>query len=513
MNIDKIIVTNKRALEAKYGNNTSKIISALNKLIASDKTKGIISSLIFMDDKISMKSFSSRAVKNFSIAKENKTAIDDLYWYFSPDYVMIVGAWDVVPHVRLKNLIAKKEDDDRLINSDLPYACEAPYSNLIGNFLSPTRVVGRLPDIVGGDDESYLIKLIENCIASQPRKVSEYSTYFSLSAKVWKGSTSQSLKYLFPDVTSLKLCPDAEGPYLKSDLSSKIHFFNCHGAIAEPEFYGQSGDNYPVSFQSDFIAGNIKPGTVVAAECCYGADLYHPREGSSKKGIANTYLENNALGFVGSTTIAYGPATGQGSADYITQFFVKGIQKGSSLGRSFLEARHKFIELSAPKFDPVELKTIAQFILLGDPSVQLVEISPKNVGVEEGTSGEEKLMANKNNRKDRRLRMTVKGVFLGQIAHAPHAKKTKVAPAMKKKLHTILRQHDFTVKEGTSFDFRNAKGVFKNLDKSVVRYHMFVEHKQNEKLATKFPKLKRTKIIIIKESDSVITEVRKYERK
>jgi hypothetical protein len=101
MDTDKIIVTNKKALDSKYGNKTSKIISALNKLIASDKQKGLNSKLIFIDDSNSMKTFRSRVVKNFSVAKENKNAIDDLYTFFSPDYVMIVGAWDIVPHVRL----------------------------------------------------------------------------------------------------------------------------------------------------------------------------------------------------------------------------------------------------------------------------------------------------------------------------------------------------------------------------------------------------------------------------
>ena len=77
MDIDKLIVTNKSALISKYGSKSTKIISALNKLIAKDKERGMLSRLVFLDEAGSMKSFQSRVVKNPSIAKENKNAIDD----------------------------------------------------------------------------------------------------------------------------------------------------------------------------------------------------------------------------------------------------------------------------------------------------------------------------------------------------------------------------------------------------------------------------------------------------
>ena len=44
----------------------------------------------------------------------------------------------------------------------------------------------------------------------------------------------------------------------------------------------------------------------MAAECCYGAELYEPAKAQGQAGIANTYLGEGAIGFLGSTTIAYG---------------------------------------------------------------------------------------------------------------------------------------------------------------------------------------------------------------
>jgi hypothetical protein len=41
------------------------------------------------------------------------------------------------------------EEEDPDVPSDLPYACEAAFSRRPQDFLGPTRVVGRLPDLTG----------------------------------------------------------------------------------------------------------------------------------------------------------------------------------------------------------------------------------------------------------------------------------------------------------------------------------------------------------------------------
>ena len=119
------------------------------------------------------------------------------------------------------------------------------------------------------------------------------------------------------------------------------------------------------------VESKIARGTVAAMECCYGAELYEPDDGVHP-GIANTYLQSGAYGYLGSTTIAYGPAKGNGSADLICQYFLKSVCDGASLGRAALEARQKFASQSA-ELDPIDLKTLAQFVLLGDPSIHPVK--------------------------------------------------------------------------------------------------------------------------------------------
>jgi len=59
------------------------------------------------------------------------------------------------------------------------------------------------------------------------------------------------------------------------------------------------------------------PGTVVAAECCYGTRLYDPSLRGIPDPVCIAYLTAGALGFLGSN-FAYGPETWNGQADLLT---------------------------------------------------------------------------------------------------------------------------------------------------------------------------------------------------
>jgi hypothetical protein len=82
-----------------------------------------------------------------------KGAIDQAYSRYVPDYLLIVGATDVVVMQELANPANGDEDPDNddgntVVPGDLLRATRA-YSTDAAVFLSPVRVVGRLPDIVG----------------------------------------------------------------------------------------------------------------------------------------------------------------------------------------------------------------------------------------------------------------------------------------------------------------------------------------------------------------------------
>jgi hypothetical protein len=407
---DKIIVTNRQALQTKYGAaGFAKIKTAVNGLIAADAARSIKTKLVFIDNAATMKRCKGKPVVTPSSPRENKDAIDAVFRKEKPDYLMILGALDVVAHQDLNNpAYAAGDDDDKYAWSDLPYACDAPYSRDVAKFKGPTRVVGRLPDLTGAKGSpAYLLGLLANATKYKSRKVTDYGKYFGLSAQVWQKSTELSLFNMFGESKSLTIAPPSGPGHPAAKLAPLAHFINCHGAQATPEFYGQKGNAYPVSLSTKALKKKIKAGTVAAVECCYGAELYDSVTLAADIPICQEYLRQGGYGYFGSTTIAYGPADGNAQADLIAQYFILDVLDGASLGRAALMARQKFIEQTA-ELDPVDLKTLAQFILLGDPSLQPAEVM-KATKVPKGIDPE---ATRQQARGERRRKMSEAGAFL-----------------------------------------------------------------------------------------------------
>lgn len=370
--IDKLIVTNGSVLKKKYGRaGMTKLNAALRALIAADKQRGLRTLLVQLDSATALKRYQAPVVKDAASPKQNKAAIDALYRRIQPSYLMILGATDVIPHQDMLNPVQDAGDPDAVAYGDLPYACEAPYSQRIEGFISPTRVIGRLPDLTGAKDPAYLLSLLQTATRYQSRSASDYAAHLGMSAQVWRGSTELSLKAIFGPGSSVNLSPPKGPKWLPEQLQTRAHFINCHGSPADPQFYGQRGNTYPVAHAARSISG-LNEGTVVAAECCYGAELYDPTLAGGTSGICNTYLGQGAYGFFGSSTIAYGPADENGAADLICQYFFKHMLEGASLGRAALQARQDFIQ-KANLLDPIDLKTLAQFNLLADPAIHPVK--------------------------------------------------------------------------------------------------------------------------------------------
>ena len=365
MTTTKLVVTHGGKLRKKYKTaGWTKINAALKKLIAADAARGIATTVVELDTLTPAKAVANKP-------KTFKAAIDQAFLaYNRPDYVLILGGPDVVPHQPLLNPLfdPQGEDWDKTVPSDLPYACDAPYSTAIEDFLGPSRVVGRLPDLPRATKPQLLVALID-WAAKATESPSAGKAYFGLSCVEWKGSTTKSLVKIFGAGSKPRLSP-TEGPvWTKAALGPGWHFINCHGAPKDPQFYGQDGEDYPVSHHSPELSLKVSAGTVVAAECCYGAQIYNP--GKKPGGIGVAYLREGAMGFLGSTNIAYGPEDDTDKADLVCRFFLESARSGASLGRSLLEARQQYIAGAVP-VDPGALKTVGQFVLLGDPSLHAV---------------------------------------------------------------------------------------------------------------------------------------------
>jgi len=365
--IDKVVVTNETALRAKYGTAyAAKIKPAIAALIAADKARGLHTVMIAIDG-AGMAKYKGKPVAKAGDARQCKAAIDAIYQAIRPAYICILGSVDVVPHVDLINPL--KSDGDDVVPSDLPYASSHAFSQKIEDFMAPSRVVGRLPDVTGGKDVSYLVRLLDTAARAQSLAASKYGPYLGVSAKVWNASTRESLRKAFGADGDLQDVPPRRPPWTRQ-IGRLSHFFNCHGAPADPHFYGQQGNSYPIAHDAARLKG-LQRGTVLAAECCYGAELYDPVKADGQAGLCNTYLGARAYGFFGSSTIAYGPASGNAQADLICQYFFEHIMAGASQGEATLMARQDFLKVLSVA-DPSDLKTLAQFNLMGDPSLHPV---------------------------------------------------------------------------------------------------------------------------------------------
>jgi len=175
-----------------------------------------------------------------------------------------------------------------------------------------------------------------------------------------------------------------------------------------------------------------------------------------------------AIAFMGSSTIAYGPADSQGLADLITQFFIKRVLDGASSGRAMLEAQQEFLTKSGPDLDPYELKTLAQFYLLGDPSLQPVD------------PAHEKGMSYDNTIENRRMNLSAKGANLKKSIN-PSEKTALGKPKYTKELGEVLKKAKInrsTMRESVyKIPKKGAagKGVAKSIVQAGTKYRAFVK--------------------------------------
>jgi hypothetical protein len=495
----KCVITSRKNLQAKYGRQAGAVDKLLTKLATSDKKRGIRTMIVYIDDAASAKKAGISAVSSIT-RRSCKEATDQLYQKHRPAYLVLFGAQDIIPFQEIRN---PTDDEDIVVPSDLPYACDKPFSTRIQSFTGPTRVMGRIPDLPGNPDITYITRVMENIFRHASVNDTLMMNYFAISCDIWKTSTRQSLLSIFGNHDALKLSPPSGEKHTKTDLKPRTHFYNCHGALADPRFYGEKAGRFPVAQDSAILKGKITPGTLVAAECCYGAELYNPEQQDERQmGIAHAYLQEGAMAFMGSSTVAYGPPDGQDLADLITQYFVKQVIAGSSTGRALLEARQQFLAQVGPHLDPFELKTLAQFYLLGDPSLHAVS--------------EKFLDSGADSADNTRLNLYTRGINLSKTmspstrASAPDPKRAP-ASGMRK----ILQQTGFTGREpSTLYAVRVQGAAASSFAKSIagdggggLHFRAF------RKTTTKNDRLLTSEVRVVKQSGNEVIGWKLYHRK
>jgi len=456
---NKVVVTNKSALQSKYGTRWADIDAALQRLIAADNARAIATTIVAIDDKATMAAFRAAAVSASSDEVGTKNAINAVLGTKNPDYLMILGGPDVVCHQTLDNPM--QGDGDLNVPSDLPYASTSSYGPQISQHIGATHVVGRLPDLPNSTNPDFLVSLIDGAAAAQTRGRVDYQNCFGLSAQVWQASTQMSLAAIFGGTPAVYVAPPTTPPVAAGSLQPRSHFINCHGAQADFRFYGQQGNSYPVAMETPDVVGKISDGSVVAAECCYGAEIYDPTL-AGNMGLCCAYLSQGAYGFFGSTTIAYGPATSNANADLVAQYFLQDlIAGGVSLGHACIDARHRFVQTTGPVLGNADLKTLGQFLLLGDPSVHPVAkpSSDSHTAAEKAFGLKDEVRAAA--RELDRNALQAKGAALYRTVVYPKAaaRKGPLAEAIRVRLRDFAAQRGLPDPEISSYDIEGDTGV------------------------------------------------------
>ena len=311
--------------------------------------------------------------------------------------VILVGGDEIVPFHRLPNPLP---DDDITVLSDNPYATDDPA------YTAPQRMVARLPD-GNTNDPSLLFAQLDRLTAyhygsrPQSRKMPRASgqrqecdgvDLSALSAgycaEIWKDASRAVLDALASGVL-LNTSPPHLAEHL--DLSvfrdRQLLYFNLHGASGLPNFYGQphavwpgAATRLPVALRPDQIDASIADGALLLSEACYGAELVGRTVDDS---ILLRALAHGALAVVGATVNAYGSLTDQViGADLLFQRMMVHLARGEPIGRALHQARLDFAQEMYRRqgfLDDVDIKTLIEFVLLGDPWGTLydTDIEPK----------------------------------------------------------------------------------------------------------------------------------------
>jgi hypothetical protein len=386
----KVLVTHQEAARAKYGRaGWTKIRHAVAALIKADQARGITTRLYALDSAADAKKVQAQPVSAPTDVAAIKAAIDQISAVWQPAYLVLLGGPDLVGTVSLTNPLwtgNPADDPDQFIASDLPYACEGSLTLSPADYRGPTRVVGRLPDLVGDADPGVLISHLSAAAQGKSLLRGSPEPAFAISAKVWQRSTQLSVAGLPDVICDVRTAPPDGPAWTAAEMAPAIHFVNCHGAEFDPNWYGQLSPNnwnLPIAIAASGLPGLVPRGAVVASECCYGTSHWPPAAAHGQSSVAMSYLREGAAGVFGASTVAYGPAASNAYADVICRLFVSEVLGGASLGRAVLVARQQFVQAQA-FLDPTDLKTLAQFTLFGDPAAVPFVTSPPTPALPRG---------------------------------------------------------------------------------------------------------------------------------
>ncbi len=338
------------------------------------------------------------------------------------DHLLLLGGPQVIPWWHLESPVF---DVDAEVLSDNPYGCRAE-----GDYLVPERRVGRMPDAEGasGADASPLLAALQVAIKARPPLLATAKSlpqavavgprgcgFLSLRRNEEQPADYQPSPATYPSRTVAAAVTDPSfaystavwesvsrliyrtvqgggaGSFLVSPPTNASSFspvllqgarfiyFNLHGVIDRPQWFGQSRDlafaspdNYPDALHPEQLAAVGESIRAIApfvfSEACYGAYIDGKR---TAEAICLQLLSLGVSCFVGSTVTSYGRSDPPLSeADLLTDLFFRHLYAGESSGQALTSAKNEYAAQMLGRFralDDDDRKTLLEFVLYGDP--------------------------------------------------------------------------------------------------------------------------------------------------
>jgi hypothetical protein len=438
-----VIFSLRNRLEAHYGAGVAALLESEMEALAQTVggRRGWNARLFLADEGASLASLGMEPVRSGD-PWELKLALADLDTALGRrgeciGSLLIVGGPEIVPFHRLPNPV---DDQDADVPSDNPYATRSE------DYFLPEWPVGRLPGGAGmdarllldslrrirarhaavGAGPSWLRRLWSRLRAwlsggsaarlspfgavsavdvaselDQPaeraalRLFSRGPIAFGYTAAVWKPAAAKVFNALARPSglhTSPPLGFDGGANPTGSDanlpgVSGRVGYFNLHGVIDAPEWFGQrdpldpsGAPDFPVALrpqdilrsrQDDVRRTRREIPTLVFTQACYGL---HIAGRQPEHSLALSFLSAGSHAVIGCTCMSYGAiAPPVAAGDLLAHTFWRQVRQGQTAGEALRQAKlHLASEMVARQgvLDGEDQKTLISFVLYGDPLAQ-----------------------------------------------------------------------------------------------------------------------------------------------
>lgn len=380
MPLKKIILTHYKNLEHKYGNVEVQrpgdafliIQEKLQNLIQFDARRGIQTKIVYLDQDANL---GNARVTLPLDESQFKKAVDTAYHYYHPNFMVILGAHDIVPFIQLQHPVYLNRTDHRkYLPSDTPYACEHAYSVQGSDFTSPTRVVSRIPDLFhdGTAGIHILLMSLEAIFRMPTQDAPNYLNPWAVCTNFRIAPMNGILNVMYAGNNHIPIPQQSppRGPnWNLESYESLTHVHILHGGRQTNILHGEGAGHgnrsvYPEAVNCNFINQNIKDGCVILERACYGGQLYQPQNIALP--LVNMYLSSGAACVLGSTVINYSNINGMLAGDHlVSQFYVNLYNR--TIGDAFLITKQWLLQNNHTR-TPNALAMFLGFTLYGDAS-------------------------------------------------------------------------------------------------------------------------------------------------